>query len=99
MNDGGGRKRTVVFTREWDRGIVNAAVDQFTPLHVIEEESLLSILVVYLAKSDRSAGVEAVGVKPQFRSLASGRVCEIVARIQSVVADELPCRGVEIFFA
>ncbi len=77
-----------------DRLISQATLNQATPLHVVEEESLAFVGVIELSEADRAAHVEAVSMEPQLGNFVRGGI-EVVAGIEGIVAQELPRRSVE----
>src|SRR5277367_4992492 len=77
----------------------DAALDQRAPFHVVKEEGPLLIRVVKVAKRNRAAHVESVHIEPQLSNRVIGTVrivrrVEEIARVEGVVAVELPRGGV-----
>jgi len=71
--------------------VVDIALDELAPLHVVKEEGLLFFRIVQVAKGHRPADVEAENIEPKF-GYRRRRWVKESAGVESVIAVELPCR-------
>src|SRR5262249_6559028 len=83
-----GRKCSPIPSDVRYRLVQRLSLNQPAPLHVVEEESL----VFLRPKINQTANVEPEGVEAKFSNFVRSRI-EVVARVENVVAQELPCAG------
>src|SRR5690348_5804203 len=91
-----GIELTAILAGRRDGLVVNPALNEFAPFHVVEEECFIAVLVVDLRNEYRTADVETESVEPQFGRLGTRCIKEVGIRVECIIAEELPGPSVKI---